>query len=106
MLGAFFTKPIAQQTGWREASVSFAFSLAIFCLGMSAAFMGRLVEKFGPTVTGTISAIFYGSGIMLTGVAIHTHQLWLLYLAYGVIGGLGLGSGYVTPVSTIIRWFP
>ena len=49
---------------------------------------------------------FYGSGIMLTGVAIHTHQLWLLYLAYGVIGGLGLGSGYVTPVSTIIRWFP
>ena len=101
-----FTKPIAQQTGWREASVSFAFSLAIFCLGMSAAFMGRLVEKFGPTVTGTISAIFYGSGIMLTGVAIHTHQLWLLYLAYGVIGGLGLGSGYVTPVSTIIRWFP
>ena len=76
-----FTKPIAQQTGWREASVSFAFSLAIFCLGMSAAFMGRLVEKFGPTVTGTISAIFYGSGIRLTGVAIHTHQLWLLYLA-------------------------
>ena len=89
-----FTKPIAQQTGWREASVSFAFSLAIFCLGMSAAFMGRLVEKFGPTVTGTISAIFYGSGIMLTGVAIHTHQLWLLYLAYGVIGGLGLGFGF------------
>ena len=101
-----FTKPIAQQTGWQEASVSFAFSLAIFFLGMSAAFMGRLVEKFGPATVGTISSIFYGSGIALTGVAIQIHQLWLLYLAYGVIGGLGLGSGYVTPVSTIVRWFP
>lgn len=101
-----FTKPIAQQTGWKETAVSFAFSLAIFFLGMSAAFMGRLVEKFGPTVTGTISSICYGSGIALTGLAVQSHQLWLLYLAYGVIGGLGLGSGYVTPVSTIIRWFP
>lgn len=101
-----FTKPIATQTGWKETSVSFAFSIAIFFLGMSAAFMGRLVEKFGPTVTGTISAICYGVGIALTGVSINTHQLWLLYVAYGVIGGLGLGSGYVTPVSTIIRWFP
>ncbi|MCH5386028.1 MFS transporter [Limosilactobacillus reuteri] len=99
-----FTKPISSYTGWKETSVSFAFSLAIFCLGMSAAFMGRLVEKFGPTVTGTISSICYGSGIALTGLAIQSHQLWLLYVAYGVIGGLGLG--YVTPVSTIVRWFP
>ncbi|MCH4003425.1 MAG: OFA family MFS transporter [Lactobacillus crispatus] len=101
-----FTKPIAAQTGWKETSVSFAFSIAIFFLGMSAAFMGRLVEKFSPTVTGTISAICYGVGIALTGVAINTHYLWLLFVAYGVIGGLGLGAGYVTPVSTIIRWFP
>ena len=101
-----FTKPISGYTGWKETSVSFAFSLAIFCLGMSAAFMGRLVEKFGPTVTGTISSICYGIGIALTGLAIQSHQLWLLYVAYGVIGGLGLGSGYVTPVSTIVRWFP
>ena len=101
-----FTKPISAYTGWKETSVSFAFSLAIFFLGMSAAFMGRLVEKFGPTVTGTISSICYGSGIALTGLAIQSHHLWLLYLAYGVIGGLGLGSGYVTPVSTIVRWFP
>ena len=70
---------------------------------MSAAFMGRVVEKFGPTVTGTVSAILFGSGVMLTGVAISMHQLWLLYLCYGVIGGIGLGSGYVTSVSTIIK---
>ncbi|MDB6264521.1 MFS transporter [Lactobacillus amylovorus] len=96
-----FTGPIVKQIGWAEASVSFAFSLAIFFLGMSVAFMGRLVEKFGPT-----SSVCYGLGVFLTGIAISNQQLWLLYLAYGVIGGLGLGAGYVTPVSTIIRWFP
>lgn len=101
-----FTGPIVKQTGWAETSVSFAFSLAIFFLGMSAAFMGRLVEKFGPTITGTISSVCYGLGVFLTGIAISNQQLWLLYLAYGVIGGLGLGASYVTPVSTIIRWFP
>lgn len=101
-----FTGPIVKQTGWAETSVSFAFSLAIFFLGMSAAFMGRLVEKFRPTITGTISSVCYGWGIFLTGIAISNQQLWLLYLAYGVIGGLGLGASYVTPVSTIIRWFP
>lgn len=101
-----FTGPIVKQTGWAETSVSFAFSLAIFFLGMSAAFMGRLAEKFGPTITGTISSVCYGLGVFLTGIAISNQQLWLLYLAYGVIGGLGLGAGYVTPVSTIIRWFP
>lgn len=101
-----FTKPIAAETGWSIKVVTFAFSLAIFFLGMSAAFMGRLVEKYGPTVTGTVSAILFGLGVMLTGVAIGAHQLWLLYVCYGVIGGVGLGAGYVTPVSTIIKWFP
>lgn len=101
-----YSNPIVAETGWSESAVSFAFSIAILFLGMSAAFMGRLVEKLGPRVTGTISAICYGTGTILTGLAIHFHQLWLLYLAYGVIGGLGLGSGYVTPVSTIIKWFP
>lgn len=101
-----YTKPIAAQTGWSESSVAFAFSLAIFFLGMSAAFMGRLVEKLGPTLTGTVSAILYGSGIALTGLAVQSQQLWLLYASYGVIAGLGLGAGYVTPISTIIKWFP
>lgn len=101
-----FTKPIAAETGWSIKAVTFAFSLAIFFLGMSAAFMGRLVEKYGPTVTGTVSAILFGLGVMLTGVAIGAHQLWLFYVCYGVIGGVGLGAGYVTPVSTIIKWFP
>lgn len=101
-----FSVPIAKATTWSESSISLAFSLAIFFLGMSAAFMGRLVEKFGPHVTGTVSSICYGLGTVLTGLAIHSDSLWLLYLGYGVIGGLGLGAGYVTPVSTIIKWFP
>ncbi|AUT06468.1 OFA family MFS transporter [Streptococcus parauberis] len=101
-----YRNPIMMETGWQQSSVAFAFSLAIFCLGMSAAFMGKLVEKFGPRLTGTISAILYAGGTMLTGLAVANHQLWLLYLGYGVVGGLGLGAGYITPVSTIIKWFP
>ena len=86
------------QTGWDQSSVSFAFSLAIFCLGLSAAFMGRLVEKFGPRVTGSMSAVLYAGGNILTGVAIAQGELWMLYLGYGILGGLGLGVGYITPV--------
>lgn len=101
-----FRNPIIAETGWSQSAVALAFSLAIFCLGMSAAFMGKLVEKFGPRVTGTISAICYAGGTALTGLAVERHELWLLYLGYGILGGLGLGSGYITPVSTIIKWFP
>lgn len=103
---SIYTNPIAQQIGWEEAPISFAFSIAIFCLGTSAAFMGKFVEKFGPRKTGTVASIFFGLGIALTGVAINVESLPLLYLSYGVIGGIGLGAGYVTPVSTMIRWFP
>lgn len=101
-----FTGPIAKQTGWALSSVTVAFSIAIFFLGMSAAFMGRLVERFGPRLTGTVAALLYGSGILLTGLAVQLESLPLLYIGYGVVGGLGLGAGCVTPVSTIIAWFP
>ncbi|MCI0368822.1 L-lactate MFS transporter [Lacticaseibacillus paracasei] len=101
-----FNGPIAKQTGWALSSVTVAFSIAIFFLGMSAAFMGRLVERFGPRLTGTVAALLYGSGILLTGLAVQLESLPLLYIGYGVVGGLGLGAGYVTPVSTIIAWFP
>ncbi|SDO95201.1 MFS transporter, OFA family, oxalate/formate antiporter [Streptococcus equinus] len=101
-----YRNPIIAETGWNQSSIAFTFSLAIFCLGMSAAFMGQVVEKFGPRMTGTISAILYASGNILTGVALANHSLLLLYLGYGVLGGIGLGTGYVTPVSMIIKWFP
>ncbi|HEQ9697955.1 TPA: OFA family MFS transporter [Streptococcus pyogenes] len=101
-----YRNPILQETGWDQAPVAFAFSLAIFCLGLSAAFMGNLVEQYGPRLTGTVSAILYAFGNMLTGLAIDRKEIWLLYIGYGVIGGLGLGAGYITPISTIIKWFP
>ncbi|HES1706811.1 TPA: OFA family MFS transporter [Streptococcus pyogenes] len=101
-----YRNPILQETGWDQAPVAFAFSLAIFCLGLSAAFMGNLVEQYGPRLTGTVSAILYASGNMLTGLAIDRKEIWLLYIGYGVIGGLGLRAGYITPISTIIKWFP
>ncbi|HEP1520793.1 TPA: OFA family MFS transporter [Streptococcus pyogenes] len=101
-----YRNPILQETGWDQAPVAFAFSLAIFCLGLSAAFMGNLVEQYGPRLTGTVSAILYASGNMLTGLAIDRKEIWLLYIGYGVIGGLGLVAGYITPISTIIKWFP
>ncbi|HHP0214721.1 TPA: MFS transporter [Streptococcus pyogenes] len=89
-----YRNPILQETGWDQAPVAFAFSLAIFCLGLSAAFMGNLVEQYGPRLTGTVSAILYASGNMLTGLAIDRKEIWLLYIGYGVIGGLGLGAGF------------
>lgn len=91
---------------WTLASVTWIFSVAIVFLGLSAAFAGRWLEKVGPRMVGTVSACCWGGGYLIGSLGIFTHQLWLLYLGYGVIGGCGLGLGYVSPVSTLIRWFP
>lgn len=104
---SIFTNPIQNQIGsWSASQISFAFSLAIFALGFSAALMGHVTDKHGPRLTGTISAIFFGSGMALTGFALSIESLPMLYLSYGIIGGIGLGTGYVTPVSTMMAWFP
>lgn len=101
-----FTKPLMAQFGWSQKEVSLAFSIAIFALGMSAAFMGRFVERHGPRKSGTLAAIFFGVGVAGSGLAVLLESLWLLYLFYGLIGGIGLGIGYITPVSTLVKWFP
>lgn len=101
-----FTNPMVDQFGWDTTQVSFAFSLAIFFLGMSAAFMGRFVEKNGPRKSGMLSALFFGIGVAGSGIATMFGSLTLLYLFYGVIGGIGLGIGYIAPVSTLVKWFP
>ncbi len=100
------TKPIMSEMGIGLQSVQWAFSLAIFFLGMSAAFFGSFVERYGPTVSGTVSAIFFSLGMLGTGMAVYLNNLWLMYIFYGVIGGIGLGIGYITPVSTLVKWFP
>jgi MFS transporter, OFA family, oxalate/formate antiporter len=101
-----FTKPLQEQMGWGLKQISLTFSLAILFLGLSAAFLGHFVEKFGPRASGTLSAVFFGVGIAGAGLAVHLESLLLLYLFYGMIAGIGLGVGYITPVSTLIKWFP
>ncbi|MCA1029538.1 OFA family MFS transporter [Bacillus timonensis] len=101
-----YTKPIVNEFGWDLTELNFTFSLAILFLGLSAAFLGHFVEKYGPRKAGLLSAIFFGIGIVGSGLAIQLESLPLLYLFYGVLGGIGLGVGYIAPVSTLVKWFP
>ncbi|WP_047982235.1 L-lactate MFS transporter [Ornithinibacillus contaminans] len=101
-----FTNPMIERYGWTQTQVSTAFSIAIFFLGFSAAFMGRFVEKGGPRKSGMLAALFFGVGVAGSGLATVMESLFLLYLFYGIIGGIGLGIGYIAPVSTLVKWFP
>jgi len=91
---------------WTLKSVVWVFTVAIVFLGLSAAVAGKWLEKVGPRMVGTVAACCWGGGFVIGGIGIMTGHLWLLYLGYGVVGGCGLGLGYVSPVSTLIRWFP
>lgn len=91
---------------WSLSEVVWVFTVAIVFLGLAAAFAGKWLENVGPRKVGVVAALCWGGGYLVGGAGIMTHQLWLLYLGYGVIGGCGLGLGYVSPVSTLIRWFP
>ncbi|MFC4768395.1 OFA family MFS transporter [Effusibacillus consociatus] len=101
-----FTKPLIKQFGWNTKQVSLTFSLAILFLGLSAAFLGHFVEKHGPRKSGMLSAFFFGIGMLGAGLAVKLGSLPFLYLFYGVLGGIGLGVGYITPVSSLVKWFP
>lgn len=91
---------------WTLRQVVWIFTVAIVCLGLAASVAGKWIERVGPRTVGIVAAACWGSGFLLGALGIHLHQLWLLYLGYGVIGGIGLGLGYVSPVSTLVRWFP
>lgn len=91
---------------WSLSEVVWVFTVAIVFLGLAAAFAGKWLEQVGPRKVGVVAALCWGGGYLVGGFGIMTHQLWLLYLGYGVIGGCGLGLGYVSPVSTLIKWFP
>jgi MFS family permease len=86
--------------------VGIVFSIAIVMLGLSAAVRGTWVDRVGPRKAMFTAACFWGAGFLVGALGIETKQLWLLYLGYGVIGGIGLGIGYISPVSTLIKWFP
>ena len=91
---------------WSLSSVVWIFSVAIVFLGLAAAVAGKWLERVGPRCVGVTAALLWGGGFLVGSLGVATHQLWLIYLGYGALGGCGLGLGYVSPVSTLIRWFP
>ena len=101
-----FKKPLVAKMGASDTSIAIVFSIAIVMLGLSAAFGGKWMERNGPRKAMFLSAVCFSSGLLVGSLGVQTEQLWLLYLGYGVIGGIGLGIGYISPVSTLIKWFP
>lgn len=99
---------ISQSTpdDWKLTSVGWIFSIAIAILGLSAAIFGRWVEEGGPRRAMFASACCFGGGFLVAAYGLSIHSLWLVYLGYGVLGGVGLGLGYISPVSTLMKWFP
>ena len=100
------SKPLMQEFGVSLQEIQWTFSLAILFLGLSAAFMGGYVERSGPRKAGLMSSLFFCIGLLGASLAVSLKSLPLLYLSYGVIGGIGLGIGYIAPVSTLVKWFP
>ncbi|MFM8271852.1 MAG: OFA family MFS transporter [Gemmata sp.] len=109
-----FNVPLEQVVGvtqpapadWSRTQLGWVFSIAIVFLGLSAACFGSWLERAGPRKAMFASAACFGSGFLVSAAGVYLHHLWLLYLGYGVLGGIGLGLGYISPVSTLIKWFP
>jgi MFS family permease len=91
---------------WKLTDLGWIFSIAIFVLGFSAAIFGRWVEEGGPRQAMFASAVCWASGFLISAVGVYVHNIWIIYFGYGLVGGIGLGLGYISPVSTLIKWFP
>src|ERR1700732_1216115 len=91
---------------WRVASMGWMFTLFFVLLGVSAAIWGGWLERVGPRKAGFVAALCWGGGLLIGAFGVYEHQLWIMWLGAGVIGGVGLGLGYISPVSTLIKWFP
>src|SRR5690242_14683474 len=91
---------------WRIASLGWMYTLFFVVLGSSAALWGGWLERAGPRKAGVVAALCWCGGLVLGAIGVITHQLWLLWIGSGVIGGVGLGLGYISPVSTLVKWFP
>jgi MFS family permease len=91
---------------WRVASMGWMFTLFFVLLGVSAAIWGGWLERVGPRKAGVVAALCWSGGLLIGAFGVYIHQLWIMWLGAGVIGGVGLGLGYISPVSTLIKWFP
>ena len=101
-----FKKPLMDMHGWAETSTQLTFMILMLIIGLAAAFGGTLVDKKGPRFVATIGGILFGVGTLIAGLGDQMGNIYVLYLGFGVIAALGNGFGYVTPIATLIRWFP
>ena len=102
---SYFQTPITELSGWNNTEVAWAFSLSIFMLGVTAAWGGTKIDKYGPRKLAIIGGVMYALGYIISAYALTSGSLWLLYLSFGILGGSGLGLAYVTPVATVSKWF-
>ena len=103
---SFFQSLLVIQLGWSFTETAAAFSIAIFSLGMAAAWAGAMLPRLGPRRLALMGSVMFSGGYVIAGLSLHLGFIWLFYLGYGVIGGAGIGLGYVTPVATVAKWFP
>ena len=103
---SFFQRLVATHCDWKISMLGWMFTLFFVFLGSSAAVFGRWLEHAGPRKAGVVAAFCWGGGFFISALGVHLHQIWLMWLGSGVIGGCGLGLGYISPVSTLIKWFP
>jgi MFS family permease len=103
---SFFAELFATGCDWRIATLGWMYTLFFVFLGCAAALWGGWLERAGPRKAGVVAAVCWCGGMLLSAVGIHLHQFWLMIIGSGVIGGIGLGLGYISPVSTLIKWFP
>jgi MFS family permease len=96
----------ATSCNWSQFDLGWMFTLFFVLLGVSAAIWGGWLERVGPRKAGVVAAFCWGGGLLISAVGVYIHQLWLMWLGSGIIGGCGLGLGYISPVSTLIKWFP
>lgn len=102
----FFEQIFASNCDWQISMLGWIYTLFFVFLGCSAAIWGGWLEHAGPRKAGVVSALCWCGGLLISALGIYTHQIWLMWLGSGVIGGIGLGLGYISPVSTLIKWFP
>jgi OFA family oxalate/formate antiporter-like MFS transporter len=99
-----FRIPLAKQFGWSIPQVTLTFNISFFFLGCTSVLGGLWLNRKGPRIVAMTAGLLWGGGVFLASFA--SHRLWLLYLSYGVIGGTGLGMGYIVPVAVLVKWFP
>jgi MFS family permease len=103
---SFLAQVFATTCDWKISMLGWMYTLFFVLLGLSAALFGGWLEHAGPRKAGMVSAVCWCGGLVISALGIYTHQIWLMWLGSGVIGGIGLGLGYISPVSTLIKWFP